>query len=77
MLERQLADERAARQTVELDRGQAHAALQGQQQLRGQLEIDLAETQRRLEAAEKARDAAIKSLEQAAVRATSSQRPRS
>jgi hypothetical protein len=70
-LERQLADERAARQAAELDRGQAQTALQGEQQLRAQLENDLAQTQRRLEAAEKARDAAIKSLEQAIVRSTS------
>jgi len=43
----------------------------GRGQLRSQLEKDLAQTQRRLEAAEKARDAAIKSLEQAALRGTS------
>jgi hypothetical protein len=78
-LERQLTDERAARQAVELDRGQAQTALHGEQQLRTQLEKDLADTQRRLEAAEKARDAAIKSLEQTAVRGTSGGRrpPRS
>ena len=47
---------------------------QGEQQLRTQLEKDLAETQRRLDAAEKARDAAIKSREQAAVRGASTGR---
>jgi len=59
------------RQAAELERGQAQTAMNGEQQLRSQLEKDLAQTQRRLEAAEKARDAAIKSLEQAAVRGTS------
>ena len=74
-LERQLTDERAARQTAELERGQAQTTINGeQQQLRAQLETDLAQTQHRLEAAEKARDAAIKSLEQAAVRGTSTGR---
>ncbi len=63
-LERQLADERGARQAAELNRGQAQTALKGEQQLRVQLEKDLTQTQRRLDAAEKARDAAIKSLEQ-------------
>jgi colicin import membrane protein len=71
-LERQLGDERAGRQAAELQHGQAQTALQGEQQLRTQLENDLAQTQHRLEAAEKARDAAIKSLEQAAVRGTGS-----
>ena len=59
------------RQAAELERGQAQTAMNGEQQLRSQLEKDLAQTQRRLEAAEKARDAAIKSLEQAAVRGPS------
>ena len=67
-LERQLAQERSARQTAELQHGQAQTALQGEQRLRAQLEQDLAQAHRRLQAAEKARDAAIKSLEQAAVR---------
>ena len=54
--------------------GGAATALHGEQQLRAQLGNDLAQTQRRLQAAEKARDAALKSLEQTAVRGTSTSR---
>ena len=46
-----------------------------EQRLRAQLEKDLAATRRRLEAAKKARDAAIKTLEQAAIRGTTSRKP--
>ena len=54
------------RQAAELDTGRAQAALDAEQRLRGQLEKDLAGPQRRLEAAEKARDAAIASIQAAA-----------
>ncbi|MGO9790169.1 MAG: hypothetical protein ACLP8S_11955 [Solirubrobacteraceae bacterium] len=50
-LERQLDQQCAARQTAELERGQAQTALGGEQQLRAQLEKDLAQTQHRLELA--------------------------
>ncbi len=52
----------------------AQTALQGQQQLRARLEQDLADTGKRLHAAEKARDAAIATLEQAATRGTTPRR---
>jgi hypothetical protein len=65
---------RAARQAAELEQGRAQAGLDAEQRLRAQLEKDLAATQRRLEAAEKARDTAIKTLEQAATRGTTSRK---
>ena len=59
----------------ETSHGRAQAAHEAEQRLRAQLEQDLAATQRRLEAAEKARDTAIKTLEQAATRGTTSRKP--
>lgn len=70
-LESELAEQRAGRQVAELDRGRAQVALEGEQRLRAQLERDLEACQQRVTAAEKARDAAIKTLEQAAARGTS------
>jgi hypothetical protein len=49
--------------------------LNAEQRLRASWRKDLAATQKRLEAAEKARDIAIKTLEQAATRATTSRKP--
>ena len=69
-LDTQLAQQRDARQAAELERSRAQAALDAEQRLQAQLEKDLATSQRRLEAAEKARDAAIASLEAAATRGT-------
>ena len=42
-----------------LERGEAQAALEAEQRLRAQLEAELATSKKRLDAAEKARDAAI------------------
>ena len=65
---------REARQAAELETGRAQAALDAEQRLRAQLEKDLAASQRRVEAAEKARDAAIASIQGAAARGTSPRR---
>jgi hypothetical protein len=54
----------------------AQATLDPEQRLRAKLEKDLATSQRRLDAAEKARDAAIASLEAAAARGTAPGRAR-
>ena len=67
--------QRDARPAAELEHGRAQAALDAEQRLRAQLEKDLAATQKRLEAAEKARDTAIKTLEQAATRAATTRKP--
>jgi hypothetical protein len=69
-LERELAEQRDARQAAELEHGRAQAMLDAEQRLRAQLEKDLAAAQKRLEAAERARDTAIATLEQAATRGT-------
>ncbi len=60
----------ARAQAAELEHGRAQAALEGERQLRARLEQDLADAGKRLQAAEKARDAAIAGLEQAATRGT-------
>jgi hypothetical protein len=73
-LERELAEQRDARQAAELEHGRAQAMLDAEQRLRAQLEKDLAAAQKRLEAAEKARDIAIATLEQAATRGTTPRR---
>ena len=54
--------------------GQAQAALDVEQRLPGQLERDLATAQQRLGAAERARDTAIATVEQAATRASAPRR---
>ncbi len=69
-LERELGVQRDGRQAAELEHSRAQAALEGEQQLRARLEQDLADAGKRLQAAEKARDAAIAGLEQAATRGT-------
>jgi hypothetical protein len=74
-LERQLGEQRDARQAAEFEHGRAQAAHEAEQRLRAQLEKDLATTQWRLEAAEKARDTAIKTLGQAATRAATTRKP--
>jgi hypothetical protein len=51
-----------ARAALELEQDRAQAVLESEQQLRVQLQTDLESTQRRLEAAEKARDAAIAAI---------------
>lgn len=67
-LERALAEQRDRSQTAELAQARAQAALEAEQRLSAQLETDLQTATKRLEAAEKARDAAIASLEAAATR---------
>jgi hypothetical protein len=74
-LARRLAEQPDRRQAAELEHGCAQAALDAEQRLRAQLEKDIAATHRRLEAAEKASDTAIKTLEQAATRGTTSRKP--
>ncbi|MDQ2761084.1 MAG: hypothetical protein M3Y17_11830, partial [Actinomycetota bacterium] len=69
-LERELGVQRDVRQAAELEHGRAQAALEGERQLRARLEHELADAGKRLQSAEKARDAAIASVEQAATRGT-------
>jgi hypothetical protein len=67
-LERELAGQRDVRQAAELEHERAQATLDAEQRLRAQLDKDLAAGQKRLEAAEKARDTAIATLERDATR---------
>ncbi len=73
-LERELAEQREARETVELERDRARAALDAEQGLRAQLQTDLQTAQQRLEVAEKARDATIATDEQPAIRSRTPRR---
>ena len=63
-LERELGQQREAREAAERERDRAQTALEAEQRLRAQLEADLEATQRRLEEAAKARDAAIATRKQ-------------
>ncbi len=74
-LQHELAEPRDRAQTVELAQARAQAALEAEQRLRAQLQTDLQTTTKRLEAAEKARDAAITTLEAAATRGATPPNP--
>jgi hypothetical protein len=67
-LDRELGEQREAREAVELERDRAQAALDAEQRLRAQLQADLETAQQRLEVAEKARDTTIATGEQPAIR---------
>jgi hypothetical protein len=66
-LDRELGEQREAREAVELERDRAQAALDAEQRLRAQLQADLETAQQRLDVAEKARDATIATGEQPAI----------
>ena len=74
-LRTELAQQRDLRQAAELAQARAQAALDAEQLIRAQLQSDLQATGKRLEAAERARDTAIATLETAATRASSTPPP--
>ena len=65
-LDARLAAQHERAQTADVARERAQAALDADRELRAQLDSQLKDTQKRLTAAEKARDAAIATVEQAA-----------
>ncbi len=75
-LRAELAHQRDHRQASELAHARAQAALDAEQLIRAQLQSDLQAAGKRLEATERARDAAIASLETAATRGSTPPPPR-